>query len=230
MITKRFKRRAFTLVEMLLVMAIITVLTSVSVLAMKSLMGSTGLTGAGDKVSAFFAFARQEAISKNTITAAVILTKSSLGTPAYRTYSVWELVLPADDNLSDATWVQASKWQTLPNGVVIDNSTLAATANNYLSSTTVTPALPTMNYLGTTLNPATDCAVQIFLPSGRIDPPSNATPSTANNPIALQLAEGFYNGSTITYQHPNATNSALPANYVDYYFSAATGEPKIVRP
>jgi hypothetical protein len=82
-----------------------------------------------------------------------------------------------------------------------------------------------MNYLGAALsNPHTDYAVQIFLPSGRLVPP------TGSNPYTLQLVEGFYSGSTPTYQHPSSTNPALPANYVSYVFSAATGEPKIVRP
>ena len=220
MTKNRFPKKAFTLVELLVVMAIISVLTSLCILGFKSLTGTKGLTGAGDQVGALLAFARQEAIAKDTMTALVIVTSPNTGKAAYRTLAVWEYNAATDG--TTGTWTQASKWQTLPTGIVIDNTSSAAT---FLTSSSVTPSLPTLQYLGTTLtSPTTDYAMQVFLPSGRLIPP------TGSNPYILQLVEGFYTGSTPTYQHPNATNSALPGNYVSYVFSTATGEPKIVRP
>jgi len=208
------------MLEMLVVITILTILTSISILAMKSLAGSTGLTRAGDQISGVFAFARQEAIAKDTMTATVLVTSPAAGNAAYRTVSVWELTTPTDGTApSSSNWIQASKWQPLPTGIVVDNS---AGATSFLSSTAVTPALPSINYLGTTLNPNTDCAVQVFLPSGRLSPP-------VAEPCTLKLVEGFYTGTTLTYQHPNTTTSQ-PANYVSYIFSSATGEPKIIRP
>ena len=223
----RFSNQAFTLVELLVTITIVSILTSICVLGLKSLTGSTGLTGAGDQVGAFMAFARQEAIAKDTMTAVVLVTNSTTGKAAYRTFSLWELNVRTDGSTpSPSDWVQASKWQTLPTGTVVDMNVVvgaSSTPSTFLTSSTPTPALPAMNYLGTSLsNPTTDYAVQIFLPSGRLLPSAN--------PYILQLAEGYYNGATTTYQHPNVTNAAQPANYVKFVFSTATGEPKIVRP
>jgi prepilin-type N-terminal cleavage/methylation domain-containing protein len=213
--------RAFTLVELLVTITIVSILTSICVLGLKSLTGSAGLTGAGDQVSALLSFARQEAIAKDTMTAVVLVTTPNAGKAAYRTFSLWELKVRTDGTPpSSSDWVQASKWQTLPVGTVVDSSN---TASTFLASSTPTPSLPTLNYVGTNLNPASDCAVQIFLPSGRLV-------SSSGNPYILQLVEGYYNGTTTTYQHVNASNTALPANYVQYVFSTATGVPKIVRP
>jgi prepilin-type N-terminal cleavage/methylation domain-containing protein len=216
----RLRQRGFSLMELLLVISIIAVMTSLSVVGMKSLVGDRGLTGAGNQMSAILAFARQEAISKNTDVAVVILTSTNANAGQYRTLSVWEFVTPADGSTpTSSNWIQASKWQTLPTGIVIDSSSTidanlgpTATASSFvLQSSTVSPALPTMSYLGGSVNPATDCAVQVFLPSGRLI-------SSAPNPCTLTLVEGS--------SHP----AALPSNYVTYYFSTATGETKVVRP
>jgi prepilin-type N-terminal cleavage/methylation domain-containing protein len=216
--------RGFSLVELLTVITIISLLTSLLLLGHGSFVGGVGLLGAGDKTSDLFAFARQEAIAKNTMTAVVLVTSPSTGTGAYRAFSIWELSLPVSGGAPDSTdWHQTSRWQTLPSGIVVDSS---ASASSFLQSSTVSPALPTINYLGTILNPSsgTDCAVQYFMPSGRLDW------SSATETCQLRLVEGFYNGAATSYQHPSQTNPAQPANYVSYIFSTATGEPKIVRP
>ncbi len=221
MIKNRSSRQGFTMMELLVVMTIISILTSLCVLGFKSLTGSIGLTGASDQFTSFLAFARQRAIARNTMVATVILTSGTYDKAAYRTYSAWELALPSDGTApSSSNWVQTSPWKTLPPGVVVDST---ATASGFLNSPTVSPALPTLDYMGKSLNPKTECAVQLFLPSGRLNPPPT-------DPCNLRLVEGFYAGSTLTYQHPSPANSALPANYVSYIFSTATGEPKIVRP
>ena len=213
-------QKGFTMVELLVVMSIVAILTSLSVLGLKSIMGDTGLTGAGNQMSQFFTFARQEAISKNTLVAVVVLTTPNVGSAQYRTFSAWELALPANGTApTSSNWVQASKWVTLPAGIVVDVSTaidpnLATTASSFaLSATPVTSpaALPSMNYLGQNVNPATDCAAQVFTPSGRLN-------SSSPNLCMLTLVE----------RNPNP--ASLPANYVTYIFNPATGETKVVRP
>ena len=221
--TKRRSLRAFSLVEMLMVLTIISVLSSLCALGMRALMGKTGLTGAGDRVSGLFAFARQEAIAHNTMTAVVLVTSPSTGSGAFRSFSVWELFLPTTGGApTTSNWQQASKWQTLPSGIVVNSS---VAASSFLNCASVTPALPTINYLGTSLNPSggSDCVAQYFMPSGRL----NAPPT---DPCTLQLVEGLYNGSNTILQHASPSSPTLPANYVSYVFSTATGEPKIVRP
>jgi len=204
----------FTLVELLVVITIIALLTSMSVLGLKSIVGDAGLTGAGNQMSQFFSFARQEAISKNTCVAIAVLTTPNVGSAQYRVLSAWELVTPSDGTPS--YWIQASKWQTLPQGITVDSADVnlpnGVAANSFLQSATVNPALPAMAYLGTAINPTTDCAVQVYLPSGRLTPPTTATLNQ------FTLVKG------------SSTQATLPINYVSFIFNAATGEPKIVRP
>ena len=226
---ERFRRRGFTLVEMLGVLTIIGILASLASLAVKGLSGSIGLTGAGDVTGAVFAFARQEAITKNTLTAVVVPTNTSLVTAAYRTLAVWEY------SAATGAWQQASPWRMLPKGVVIDSHTSDSTS--YLLTGVTFPAMPTtINYQGTTLtapsSPTTgDFAYQVFLPSGRLPPlpqnPAGQTPSS----YTLTLVEGFYasGASSPTYTHLK-NGSGPPVNYVQYYFNIATGDTKIVRP
>jgi Tfp pilus assembly protein FimT len=226
-------------VELLGVLTIIGILAALSSMAIKALSGSIGLTGAGDVTAAVFAFARQEAITKNTLTAVVVPTNTSLVTAAYRTLGVWEY------SAASGAWQQASAWRMLPNGVVIDCHTDATDAvvtgtssmpnSNYLLTGLTFPAMPTtISYHGTTLNapsaPGTgDFAYQVFLPSGRLPPApaSSLTPSS----YTLTLVEGFYasGASSPTYTHLK-NGSGPPVNYVQYYFNIATGDIKIVRP
>ncbi len=210
-----------------MVMGIIAILTSLSVLGFKSIVGDTTLTGAGNKLSQIFAVARQEAITKNTLVAVVLLTSQNFGNAQYRTFSVWELSLPTDGTPpTSSNWIQTSKWEALPIGIVIDNSNAQAptAVSSFLQSSTFNPALPSMTYLGQSVNPLSDCAVQIFLPSGRLNPPP-IDPA----PCTLKLVEGVYSNSALTYLHTTPSNSQ-PSNYVTYIFSTATGEPKITRP
>lgn len=226
---RRRRQRGFTLIELMAVMAIMAILLSLGMMSFKSLSGSTGLDGAGDQLNGFFAFARQEAIAKNTMTAVIMVTNPTVsnGNASYRTFALWELTLPADGTAPESSnWNQASRWMTLPTGIVVDNSTTDGVSNflqGPANSDSIQPPLPaSLNYQGTPLNLDQDCVYQIFLPSGRLDAPMT-------DPCTLRLVEGFYKNSVITYQHLNSSTSQ-PANYVSYIFSTATGEPKIVRP
>ncbi len=211
-------RQGFTLLELLLVLSVMSILTTFCVLAIRT--GSTNLAAAQDQVNGVLAFARQEAITRNTLCAVVLVTTTANDDLGYKTLGVYEL-RPTDGVApSSSDWVQAGKWQTLPQGIAVDNT---STASSFLQATSVAPPLPTLAFRGDQLNPATDCAVQIFMPSGRLSPPPT-------DPCTMRLVEGSYapNATTITYTHRNA--SAQPADYVSYILSTATGEAKIVRP
>lgn len=212
------------MVELLVVLSIMGLLASISMLALKPLTSSQNLNAAGDKVAGLLAFAREEAIAKNTLTALVLITAPNEGSAAYRTFSVWEVALPiAGGAPTSSNWYQATKWQQLPSGTVLDSGQPAA--NNFLTSSTVTPALPaTINYLGASLSTSSSsCAVQYFLPSGRLDWASSGN-------CTIQLVDGYYNGSATVYTHYVLSNPSQPADYIQYVLSPATGEAKVVRP
>jgi prepilin-type N-terminal cleavage/methylation domain-containing protein len=216
--------RGFSLIELLLVLTIMGVFASLSMLALKPLTSSQNLTSAGDKFAGLLAFAREEAIAKNTLTALVLITSPNEGPAAYRTFSVWEVALPvAGGAPTSSNWYQATKWQELPPGTVLDSGYPAS--NNFLTPITVTPALPaTIPYLGAPLSTSSPgCAVQYFLPSGRLDWSSSGN-------CTIQLVDGYYNGSSTVYTHPVLSNSSQSADYIQYVLSPATGEAKVVRP
>ncbi len=213
--------RGFSFVELLIVLTIMGLLASLSMLALKPLTSSQNLTSAGDKFAGLLAFAREEAIAKNTLTALVLITSPSQGSAAYRTFSVWEVALPvAGGAPTSANWYQATKWQELPSGTVLDSS-----YPDFLTPITVTPALPaTISYLGTPLSTvSSSCAVQYFLPSGRLDWSSSGN-------CTIQLVEGYYNGSSTVYTHYVQSTPSQSADYIQYVLSPATGEAKVVRP
>jgi prepilin-type N-terminal cleavage/methylation domain-containing protein len=216
--------RGFSLLELLVVLTIMGLLASLGVLALKPLTSSQNLNSAGDKVAGLLAFAREEAIAKNTMTAVVLVTSPTQSTASYRTFSVWELALPATGGApTSANWFQATKWQSLPFGTTLDSG--SPSSNNFATSMTVTPALPaTITYLGTPLSTTGSAvAVQYFLPSGQLD-------WSSSNNLTIQLVEGYYNGTSTVYTHVSPTNSTLPADYIQYVLIPATGEAKVVRP
>jgi len=211
-------------VELLVVITVMGLLASLGVLALKPLTSSQNLNSASDKVAGLLAFAREEAIAKNTLTALVLITSPTQGAASYRTFSVWELALPVGGGApTSANWLQSTKWQSLPYGTVVDSG--SPTSNNFQTPITVTPALPaTIPYLGSSLSTSSSSvAAQYFLPSGQLQ-------WTSSGNCALQLVEGQYNGSSTVYLHPSRSNPAQPADYVQYVLIPATGEAKVIRP
>ncbi len=83
--------RAFSLVELLVVMAVIVVLMAVAVPALNSVLAGSGVSRAGQMISDAFVLARQEAVSKNR-DVYVRFFKFKDGadtTPRWRAVQVW---------------------------------------------------------------------------------------------------------------------------------------------
>jgi Tfp pilus assembly protein FimT len=239
---------------MLVVIAIAMILAVISLIAFRTITSSSALTTSINLVGNAFAYARQEAIAKNTLTSVVILTQASAPN-TYATFSVWEY------SSSAGTWSQITTWKTLPPGIVFDNGTSAANsptisylgsslsvASSYIStaqsatpfvsnpsSATASAASIPYYVLGTTAtltygtagSPTSQgYACQTFLPSGRLY-------SAASSPYSLLLVEGLYTYSggalTLTYTHINTTTSG-PANYAWFFFNLYDGQAKIIRP
>ncbi len=99
----------FTLLEMLVVMAIIGILTVMSLSLLSSKKGSE-ISLAGGMVSDLAHLARQNALAKNTRTVLVLAQVSENGMPR-SAVSIWDA----------ATTNQLEKWTLLPESVVATN-------------------------------------------------------------------------------------------------------------
>lgn len=150
--------RGFTLIEFLSVIAVISVLTAVVTPSLLSSFRSSALTQAGNQIADLAILARQNALSRNAITAIVVVT--SANDQALQDRSVAMLEMKAD-----RVWRQVGAWIFLPEQTrVVMNNPSALPAG---------VSAPVLNPLrGTTLN-ASDYEAVIFYPDGRME--SSAT-------------------------------------------------------
>ncbi len=208
--------RAFTLVEMLVVISIIILLLALTVPAMNSFSKSNTLVSGGDMITNLVALARQTATSKNTMTALVLLGKQGTADADFRAFTVLQY------NTDQKLWVQNTAWQPLPTGVIVD-FTDTADSTFILNSPTTFPDLgsgqsnPPVPYQQQTV---TSYAARIFVPNGGL--------LNAQNPAQIRLVEGNIQGAQVQYTH--RTSSGTPANYYDIAILGATGQTKISRP
>lgn len=147
---------AFTLVELLVVIAIITILMVLIVPGVGS-SRALRLTTAGNRVVDLVNQARQIARAKNTATALILITNSGDTGVDNRLFAL--LQLQADSN----SWKLASRWELLPDGIVVDENT----SKNFAASPAPSPALPSLQR-GPKSYPLTAYRYQIFLASGRL--------------------------------------------------------------
>jgi hypothetical protein len=200
------------------------VLITLLVMVMPAVSGfgrSTGLTTGGNMVTNLAGLARQEATSRNTMTALVLLRDQ--GTDAdYRAFTVAVYDV-------ETGWRQITAWEQLPVGIVVDRNTENDPNSELGSFVKNSPAtFPLLSRANLQENPPVDYAgnrvrsfaVRIFLPNGSL--------MNAEEPAHLRIVEGFLQGNRTTYTHPGI--GAAPANYYDIALIGATGVAKVDRP
>jgi len=111
--TRYRSKAAFTLVELLGVIAVIALLMALTVSNVGDLGKSRNLANAGSSVRDIAAHARNAARSHNSLTMFVTPTE---GADAYRVFSVFERTYDS------TTWKQITKWERLPLGVILDQT------------------------------------------------------------------------------------------------------------
>jgi len=204
----------FSLIELLTVIGIMALLAGFAIPAIHSIGGAGDLTGAGYKIQGLFSGARQNSISKNVLTA-VIALKSASDESAYRTLVAYELASKPDGTpLASSDWVQVSKWEQLPTGIVIETN--SDTSNFLAASPPMDPPLPNISYKGKSYSPGSGYSYQIFMPSGRLKSPPT--------PCNLNLKAGYYEGGSLKYTGNGQSN------YFNLFLVDATGETKVTRP
>lgn len=153
--------RAFSLVELLVTVAIIGVLLSLGVTSFQGYQGSRKIAASGSRLMGLFEAARENAILKRQPTAIVMLLKND---NARRVFSALEYD-PA------GAWKQVSRWEVFSEGVTVDSvqgRSELPVAFATASSPIVSPELPAMNYRGVDYAPRTDYAYLIFMPDGSL--------------------------------------------------------------
>ncbi|MBE7158365.1 MAG: Verru_Chthon cassette protein D [Rhodospirillales bacterium] len=127
-------RRAFTLVELLVVMAIIVVLMSLAMPALRGMLGGYNLTASSDNLAAQFSLARQTALGRNL---PVELRIYNTGTDSAPVWNSVAMVVPAvvSGRASDE-WV--AKASVLSGSVIIDPGNSPQTGQPF--STLLTPS------------------------------------------------------------------------------------------
>jgi hypothetical protein len=205
---------------MLIVIAVIVILTALVVPAATSLGRANGLTTGGNSVTNLVSYARQLAVSKNTMTALVILANQG-SQDDFRAITVLEY----DPVVG---WSQATEWRKLPSGIIFDPD---PQESSFLNNSPRFPFLATTNQQnppvsyplgpGSSAQPIRDpggYAARIFLPSGGLQ--------NSEAPAQLRLVEGFMENGRVTRTRRGNTGSA---NFYDIAIIGATGIAKINR-
>ena len=201
----------FTLLELLIVIGIMVMMMGILAPAFSSIGKGTSLRTAGNQVSNLLNLARANSMSKNVMTALVLLTNNTDG--AYRAFLLMQRA--AGDSGTTTNWVQASKWETLRDGVLV-SPTNAFLLTGGFTANPPTPPLPStgITYRGTPIDLTANCASVVFLPKGSL--------YGVSTPYTLQLIPAYLqSGSVVTM----GTN-----NFYKLTILPSTGRVKIDRP
>lgn len=165
----------FSLVELLTVIAIVAILGTL-VGASTGTSAGRRIEAAGLKVAELLELARQSAVTRDAMVA-VVLTK---GEKPH--IGLFELRARPDGTAAiNQDWIQAGRWESLPDGLVVDQETLRPGTETFAAG----PPVPIMQ--GKTITPE-DFSYAIFLPSGRL---------MSGTPVALRLVAGA--GDSVNY-------------------------------
>ena len=219
------KRNGFSLVELLTVMAVIGVLTTLSITGFASLMSSNHLNEATSVVQGQLELARQTAKTLNR-SVQLRFYKDQNNTAAAASIDSLQIVVPAE---SSTTGVDqpVEKPTLLPPGVIIADSTTDLNLTDFQSSSPTFALFnpkPPGNY--------TDCYILTFSPTGAITT-TNGTTAIYPNPNS--------NGSTVywsltlvpqgQYRELGSGASAIQMrNYAIFYLNSVNGTYSCVRP
>lgn len=108
-------RKAFTLVEMLMAMAVIVVLSALTLPAVMNIAEAQSLSVGTRMVSDMLILARSEAIAKHTLTRfTVVTTWPGNEEAAYRRMGIWYWDMVEED------FLPMTGWETLPDGILFE--------------------------------------------------------------------------------------------------------------
>lgn len=192
----------FSLLELLVAMAIMISLMGLVVPAVTSTRTAEALNLGGNQVATLLSFARENSLSKNVMTALAVVTDPSIN-QQNPVFTVLELLPPKNGTApTPADWKQISKWQKLEPGITVNDWTTQTGTSGNIS------VLPSLIYGGKPINQA-NVKVLIFMPDGG---------TYSDSPTTVQLADS------------KTVKNGTPTNYYKLTVLNATGRIKIGRP
>lgn len=218
--------------ELMVVCAIIIVLLAFTIPAITGLSKSNTLNTAGRLVSNILSAARSEAINQRRMVQVRIATKWMNGSKedtasSYRKLSVWRRPQPDDAQQAASSsdpYIQVTKWETLPTGVVFDsdpspyNFPTDPTDARYPGTHAFDPALGNRRVGVSTANSTVDVAWIEFAPTGSV-----TTGGSTPGRIYLLVTEGFWTGSV-------TTSTSRHANWIVATIDTLMGRSTVLRP
>jgi len=210
-----FHGRAFSLIELLVVVAILGILGVLAVINGPGLLSVGGLRAGSQLVADAVALARDTAITKNTATVVVIRIS---GDQSWQRLSIFEV-----DNVS-GQWKMLMPWKNIPQGAFIDQ-TYDPSAEPWSKKpidlvqahANVTAPSQSISDAGQTLAFGTDYKCVGFWPSGAL---------ISDNNLAVRIVRGIRTGNTFNAAGGNAT----PTDWVKLIVEKNTGRTKEIRP
>ena len=205
--------KAFTLLELLFVCAIIGMMIALAAPIAGQLGKSKSLTGAGNHMADLMASARQNSMTKNCLTVLLI----PAGATQWDSCILYQL-RPKPDGSAPVSgdWEPVSKWETLPSGVTIEASTFVTEAQ----SASLPAPLPTIRRGNATIG---EYRFVTFMPRGILYP---KTIPQGGNPY-LSLAAGSRASGQLILQ--GAAKNGAAVNTYKIIVLSSTGITKIER-
>lgn len=168
--------RGFTLVEMMVVIALISALSTFTLMNAPNLLGESRLRSGANDIHNHLALARQAAINSNTPTVLVLRTT---GTHAWKSIAVFAM------KPESADWTQIGAWHQLPETILVDDSYVPAWPNTQAPSagtSSVAAPTPAITQAGAALTHDVDYVSVGFLPDGSMMTDENVALKVVRNP------------------------------------------------
>ncbi len=161
----RTRKHAFTLVELLAVIVIMTIIMGMAGPAFTKLFSGTGVESASRMIGSQLRLARQHAITQRTRVAVLLPGNQGGSTHDDKKFSAMR-VCEVDDSNQFVRWVPNTKWVFLPNGAVVYE--IDQTQGLTSSGGSITNACLTVTGIPGFGGGSNDSRAIIFRPTGRL--------------------------------------------------------------